>query len=459
MNAPAAALPLLFLGSLFAQSLPRGASAAWDAAFVFDTPDTEVFLKGKNLPMHLTHIPLVQGASDYAARTIASWLSSASSKPLAKVAIDGFTTMNDNLAVGRVGNEYRISVQGPIGWTSLFVARDGLDVVGFYFENPSFPPLMRNVRYQELAPGDFLTSGSPVGSTNNIMAMDFAMPRILENRGLPEEGAFSITNTLLFTLTPASAREVDNLGLFTSRIDGATILRATYVNGGIHSIAVELTGAQLGLAPDTNIDALAAFVVPGPPPPADVPLVAQSTAYIFSTEPGQDAEELMMFASTSPGVMVKLPLHSPDGLPLIGPPPALLPGHAKGVCGEDPEVVSVNRIFGVPTNDPYPVWPRMSFSLWQYKDDMLHDRLHGILSGWTATTGTQAVELWMQTPSGALTYFSLPDLASNSGYYSFDMVAPVVPLGTECKFMVLIRPIPVNWNALPNCSITVGLER
>lgn len=460
MNAPAAALPLLFLGSLFAQApLPvRGASVAWDAAFVFDGPDHEMHLKGKNLPIQLGNLPSIPGVTDYTFRTIESFLHQATNIAVS-IKATAMTSYNDRFPVTFLAssNTYRVSVPDGTGWASLFIARDGLDVVGFYFENPLYPPMMRNVVYHELVTSDFVYSGSQLTSSNQIMAMDFAIPRILENRGQPDPGAYSCVNKFYFAVTAGCAADLNALHYFSQPVDAATVFEALYVNGAVSALDIKYTSGDLHLTSSDSVDALMMFEV-GSPAPNGVgeKLRSGTTCCIFSTDGGP--EELQVLATTQSGLTKVAPLRSPTGQVLIGGANAMVQGHAKGGCTEDPELPTTNRVFGEPTNDSYPVWPRMSFSLWRYKDDMTHDRLHGILSGWTGTTGTQAVELWMQTPSGVQQVGSLPILASNSGYYSFDVLAPNVPVGTECKFMVMTRPIPVNWNILPNCSITVGLE-
>lgn len=464
MNASPAILIPLLLGGLIAQApLPlRGASVAWDAAFVFNKKSTEVQLKGRVLPIQTSVIPAVQGVNDFAERAVRAWLASATSQSVTPLQFDALTTSNDRLPITfwPAFQEFRVSITENTGWAALFVARDGLDVIGYYFENPSFPPLMRNVVYHELVNSDFVYPGSPIDPTDSIMGMDFAIPRIIANRGQPDPTAYTVTNRLYFSLTPASAAKVNSLNYFQV-VDGATIFEVDYVNSAVSAVIVHKTGADFGLSSGSDIDALAMFPVGTPPVGYGTRLQPNSMCYIFSTD-GQASEELMVAARVQDpanpgGVQRVAPLRSPNGFMLLGSGPgALAQGHAKGVCGEDPELVFPNRVYGLPKDDGILVPNRMSLSMWSYEDSD-KPRLHGVLSGWIGAQSPETVELYMQAPGGVFTLIPLPIRSANDGYYSFDIPRPAGSSGSDYQFIVLTRPVSAPGSA-PYISILLDLK-
>jgi hypothetical protein len=348
---------------------------------VFENQPSKLVLKGPQLPAQLSVFapsgPLVP---DYSPGAIAAWLAQHTGREVPDLAFDGMSSGNDALnfryvAGGSGGADtFRVDVAGLQAWAALHIVREvpganvGADVLGYYFQNPSFPQQLQRRIVNEVVRADYQAVGFNPG-TSDIAALDYAMGQINASFGRPDPLVIEVCNRLYFSVTSQCAMELVQNGVFAN-VNGATIFEVRYAGSAIVDVAV---GLQLDPTGQIDVDALAVGTVNILPPAGAAPgdyLEMGSKVFMVSDTVGAFGEELMVYATrdlnsgpepTSSTVMA--PMRSPAGEPLIGSAPgALRPGRVKNLCARDPESHDAARSFGVPAPDQlgYPSGPVLS---------------------------------------------------------------------------------------------------
>lgn len=484
-------VPLLaasLLAQLQVQSPPmRGMMSSFPAGLVFDNQPSKIVRKRAGLPATLDTFAGTggNGVPEFTVDSIMACLrQQANGLPLLDVEIDAMSTGNDLVPIAYMAatNDFRISIGNVVGWATLYLSRTlppgpgyadvGADIVGYYFDNPTFPPPFRLGIYPEILRSDFTPA---VAAPINIAAMDFAMGLIQANRGQRDRGVIETLDRLWFSLTPTSAAQ-PNLAQAVSAagpVDGATLFEASFdhLTGQVTRVSVHATGADLLLPPGTDIDALGMFpVTPTTPPPSGLGLAAGTFCYILSGNNGQLAEELMVVATPydpsapyQPPSNVKAlrPLHTAQGQTLVGVGGALQ-GRIKGICSQDPDFSFGCMTFGTPIFDFLPATPRMGLSLTARDLNPLSTvtdsfTLTGVLSGWGTQKNLAQVLLAIEHPLGTITFKQLPDRSIDQETYTFqlDMNCPWQPGNiNDYKFMIVTTPLPLAsppvWDASIN---------
>jgi hypothetical protein len=363
----------------------RGMMTAQSAGLVFENDLQRVVMKGPGLPARLDRVESVTnpGVPNYSTEAIATYLANLTSV-LVDVEIDAMSTGNDLLPLIFVPETetspptFRVAVPTPgTAWATLSIVRQvpgqnvGSDILGYYFDNPSFPNQLRNTVVQEAVRSDFLPVGfDPAGS--NIAALDYAMGQINASNGRPEANVIECTNRLYFSVTPTCASAIDALNVIPQGVDAATILMATYDAGVV--VGLEWAGRPSGpeFPEYLDIDALGAAVVHSPVTPTVPGAVQVETGLMFlvsfaaSTPLAPHSfEELLVYAApdATAGQDSKLvaPLRWTNGNPMIGT--EQIPGQVKGICSRDPDWNVGARSFGVPFMDSFNSGPVLSLEV------------------------------------------------------------------------------------------------
>lgn len=489
-------LPLLatsLLAQLHVEPLPmRGMMSSFPAGLVFDSAPSKIVRKRPGLPAELDSFEGTGGSGvpEFTVDAIMECLNQqANGLPLFDIEIDAMSTGNDLLPIAYFGgsDDFRITVGNSAGWATLYLSRTlppgngnpdvGADIVGYYFDNPTFPAPFRLGIYTEILRSDFTPA---LAAPANIAAMDFAMGLIEANRGQRDRGVIETLNKLYFSLTPGSAAQpflAQAVGA-TGSVDGATIFEASFdpSSGRVVQVSVQATRADLLLPPGTDVDALGMFWVrPSTPPPAGLGLAASTFCYILSANDGQLGEELMVVATpynpnapTQPPSNVKMlrPLHTAQGQILMGVGGALQ-GRIKGICSQDPDFPFGCMTFGTPIFDFLPATPRMGLSLTARDLDPLSTvadsfTLTGVLSGWGNQKAPGQVLLAIEHPLGTINFKPLLNRAVDQDVYTFqlDMSYPWQSGDiNDYKFMIVTTPLPVTSTSVWDGSINSIFRR
>lgn len=372
---PRSAAVLLFAGLAAAQSTPppmvvqplpaRGMMSGLSAGLIFENRPATLVHKGPRLPAVLNTLAsqLVPDCAEYDLDAVVEHLNVAHDVRLPSLAVDAISTGNDLLPIAHVPGPgaapgyYQVTYGHEVWATLAVVYEEGdehpaADIVGYYFDNRSFPNLLRNTVVHEILATE-LASGTFDPQETKITALDFAMGQILANRGLPDPGILDCVNRLYFSLTRDCAYDVSLLGPPFSMVDGSTIFEVHYnMYGDLENVTWFQPPAPLeaGTA-ELDIDALgvAYVTVPSPAvPPATQIHVGRMLLVSYTATVG--GEELFAIAHDQPTSFTALPLRSPTMQKLAGPG-GLKQGRVKGLCGRDPEAHFGARSFGVPAVD------------------------------------------------------------------------------------------------------------
>lgn len=489
-------LPLL-AGSLAAQlqvqPLPtRGMMPSFPAGLVFDNNLSQIVRKEAGLPAVLSSFAGSGGSGipEYTVDSIMDCLLiQANGLALAPIQIDAMSTGNDLLPIvyNTTVGDFRITAGNAGGWATLYLSRTlppgpgfadvGADIVGYYFENPTFPAPFRLGIYTEILRADFSPA---VAAPTNIAAMDFAMGLIEANGGQRDRGIIESLDSLYFSLTPASAAQ-PNLATVVNAsgpVDGATIFVANFdlQTGKVVRVGVHATGADLLLPPQTDIDALGMCLVPSSlTQPTGLGLRGGSFCYIISANDGQLPEELQAVGTPyNPNNPYQWPsntrlrrgLHDAQGQILIGQG-GVLQGRVKGICSQDPDFPLGCMSFGTPIADTLPATPRMGLSLTARDLNPMSTgsdkfTLTGVLTGWGTQTAAAKVLLAIEHPLGTVQFKELPNRAAGQNAYPFS-----VDLGfswqpgdiNDYKFTVVTTPLPMTPSSIFDGSISSIFRR
>lgn len=455
------------------QPLPaRGMMPAFQAGMTFShAPDT-IVRKLPNLPVQLgTFAPGGPNNPKYDIDDIEAFILSRFEVSV-DLDVDAMSTGNDLLPVvyDPDGHIYRIQSGNSNGWATLYLTRidpngnGGADIFGYYFDNPTFPSGLARRIYHEVIRGDYQTGPLAPPPTANIVAMDVNMGLIHSNQGFLESPVLPDKATLFLSLSTASAHDLEFWGVVTDPdpIDGAAIFAVGYDSfGQVQSFTLHCTGTDLGVPPQTNVDALGVAWVQQPiaaTNPLHQPLSANSRLYILSFDDPLNGEE--MFVSAKPQapagqpVVTKWdPLRTYDGLSLVGPN-GRLAGKVKGVCAQDPDAAAGTHSWGVPgvdlaTLEGIPMPPStMNLSVTavgngpgQTAGDVF--ALHGVLSGGTYT-GASIVGLFFTYPGGSF-FNLLPNNRPAGGQpYSFQTPIAFPWYASFNEYEVILLTTPVS---------------
>lgn len=364
----------------------RGMMTALSAGLVFESDPTTLVMKGPALPAQLSEfVPSDPLVPDYSPKAIATWLSNHYQREVPDLAIDAMSTGNDLLPMrfvagsGGAPDTFRVDVVGSQAWAALNIVREvpganvGADVIGYYFQNPSFPEQLQRCIVNEVVRADYQVAGFDPG-TSNIAAIDYAMGQIVASHGRRDPLVIEVVDRFYFSVTSQCAMELVQAGVFPN-VNGATIFEVQYQNAAIIDVFPKL---QLDPDGQIDVDALGVGTVNMLPPPSAAPgewLEMGSQVFILSDTTAAFGEELMVLATrdlTPPGQQepststVMAPMRSPQGEPLIGSAPgSLLAGKVKGSCSRDPENHDAARSFGVPAPDMvgFPSVPVLSLEI------------------------------------------------------------------------------------------------
>jgi hypothetical protein len=466
----------------------RGISPAFEFGLTFDNDLSVIARKRTNLPAKLETFAGTSGprVPPYLTASIAACIPASVGVTSQMLQIDAMSTANDLLPIVFANNRFQIGVANvSTGWAVLYYsqlappfpgyAETGANIMGYYFDNPSFPQQLRHGIYHEVLRSDFQGLTVPTPTTANIGAMDFAMGLIVTNRGQRDPGIITNLTDLYFSLTNATIQSNPQLrAAFPGHtIDGATIFVARFesTTGTWGTLEVHRSGIQLGLPAGTEIDALAMFRAGAPAsvPAGSTGLEPQSMCYIISAEYGQLEAEVMVAATPDfnpalPDSQLLRPLRRPNGDPIPPPvsgPNGPLPGRVKSLCGQDPESSEGCMSFGEPTHDSLALPTRMGLSLTAYdevvgtstKDDF---KLFGVLSGWGLAPRAEEVVLAIEYPAGNFWFQYLPNRAASEDSYSFE-VSVVRPWSAgdinQYKFLVATMPLPGSSSG-PDISVS-----
>lgn len=472
--------PLLLLTVAAAQSLTfqplpaRGMMTAQSAGIVFGNDLETVVLKGPGLPAALSPLTpsVTAGAPDYSTDAIVAFILSNWGKSLDALEIDAMSTGNDLLplvylpAQAQSPHTFRIAVSTAQAWATLSLVREipgqnvGADILGYYFENPSFPLQLRNTIAHEAVRADYQPAGfDPAGS--DIEALDYAMGQIIASRGAQEAGVIENVQTLYFSVTPSCATKLHGFGIFAQPIDGATIFRVNYhPNGTISTLAVE---TRPNLPFGSDVDALGVAIVHGPVAssiPNAVSIESNTTMFLLSFAPQTPGCEELMVLAKPMGVASPLlaPLRTPGDEPLIGT--VARPGTVTAVCCRDPDWNTGARSFGVPFADPYGSVPVFSLEVGNPDSQQPTDRFEVI--GVVAGAALPGWSVWLAVvESGQTKLSSLGPWPANQGQFSFRtkldygwrdanglIVAPGIGLGCTNHYELTVVCIPPpTWNS------------
>jgi hypothetical protein len=433
--------PLLALASVAAAQtilpLPaRGMMTAQSAGLVFENDLQRVVMKGPGLPARLDRVESVtnRGVPNYSTAAIATYLANLTSV-FVDVEIDAMSTGNDLLPLIFVPGTttsppaFRVAVPTPgTAWATLSIVRQvpgqnvGSDILGYYFDNPSFPYQLRNTVVHEAVRSDFLPVGfDPAGA--NIAALDYAMGQINASNGRPEAAVIECTNRLYFSVTPICASAIDALNVIPQGVDAATILMATYdASGAVYDL--EWVGRPPGSV-DLDIDALGAARVHSPilsTVPGAVQVETGSTMFLLSFTETSGFEELLAYAApdfnpTGLDTMRLAPLRWTNGNPMIGT--EQIPGRVKGICSRDPDWNVGARSFGVPFMDSFNSGPVLSLEVANPDTQMPTDlfKVRGVVGG--AAYPGASVFLAVGHDGGYL-FYPLGMWPGSQGQFSFE---------------------------------------
>jgi hypothetical protein len=445
--------PLLALASIAAaqaiRPLPfRGMMTAQSAGLVFESDLQTVVLKGAGLPARLDRFVDFRspGVPDYSAKAIATYLESLTSVSV-EVEIDAMSTGNDLLPLIFVPGSaqgvspvveptFRVAVPAPgTAWATLSLVRQvpeqtvGADILGYYFDNPSFPPQLRNVVVHEAVRADFLPVGVDPGGSD-IAALDYAMGQINAMNGRTEVGIIECVDRLYFSVTPASAAAIHALNVIPEVVDAATILVASYGSSGAVT-ALSWAGRPPG-PEHLDVDALGAATVTSPVSttvPTAVQVQPGTTMFLLSFAPSPEGtpphgyEELLAYAVPDRDPLAQetdkelAPLRWTNGNRMIGT--EQIPGQVKGICGRDPDWNLGAHTFGVPLVDGVGSVPVLSVEVGNPDTQRLRDvfKVRGVVAG--AAYPGASVFLFVGHNGGYQPY-PLGNWPGNQGLFSFD---------------------------------------
>jgi hypothetical protein len=458
---PTTSIALLFATAATAQviyPLPRrGIMPAYPAGLI-RTIGGEIEKKEAGvLPVSLVPFDRSGPFRHYQVDKIMAWLEDRAQGQVEWLQIDAMSSGNDALPlIHDASGEFWIS-QGNAGWAVLHLAIEGDPtlgdvVIGYYFDNPSFPQQLRNGIYHELL-ADELGGGLPV-------AMDVSMGLLEDNGGQLVATSDPVADRIYFSLTPQSALQLWNdlaLAPLTDVDDqpyspptlpghhtGATIFVAVFNRalGTCSGVHVCEDWESLALPVGADIDALAVGAMqPGLPlGQGQVGLEPGTRQYVFSTDAPVNGEELLAAArlnNQGPGPLTRGPLRGNGGDVIVG---GSVLGKVRATCAEDPEVGNLGgSATGAPENHPATPTPALSMSLAmrllgpRLVDDQFE--VTGVLSGWAGGTPQDSmVWLFMQMVGGPLdghqVQFNLPNRSSNEDVYQFKKKIQLPWLGT-----------------------------
>jgi len=449
-------------------SLPtRGMMPAFPAGVIM-SPGDEILKKRVGLPVQpLVPFDTPDKVADYSVQVIMGRLRQrADPHPLTDIVVDAMSSGNDALPLVWHGgsNSFRIG-QGDVGWAVLYLAMEndpivGDAVMGYYFNNPSFPSELRNGIWYELLPSDFPVPGIP-------SSLDIAMGLLEDNYGEIEVGAQRVVNRVYFSLTQGSAdllyRELDaasallelasggpyTLPQGSARYTGATIFAAMFDNHGvIQDVGVCADWSTLAIGASDDVDALAVAEAQAvvPTPNGCETLQPGRLQYVFSLDTQDANRELLATADVTIGPTV-LRKHSRlrgnNGNDIVGGI-GTLQGRVSAICAQDPEIGGYGaRAFGEPDGNGTPdAQPHLSLSLavrTTTPSTGLTDNLAltGVVSGWAGNQQDSLVCLWME----------VVDADPSHPLYGFrtSYVHPVIRPATADYLVLTPPPFDVPW--------------
>jgi hypothetical protein len=465
----------------------RGMMSSFPAGVIM-SPGGEIQKKAAGLPV--AGVPPTLGSftpSYYAAHPVQAIMAKLANLAIplgvTQIAIDAISSGNDTLPLlYTASGEFWIAQANAPGWAVLYLVMEGDPalaavggnaVMGYYFENPSFPQQLRKGIYYELLPSDFPGASIPSG-------LDVAMGEIDDNRGRLIVNSTPVTDLIYFSLTPASAKLLCNelqaanaLLLHTPSVPntppvpytlpapgyytGATIFVAKFDGTGLCSdVQVCEDWQTLGIAPDSDIDALGV----GPAPSVGAQngfqcLVPNSPQYVFSLN-GEPGKELLVAADVGNApnaVRLQGSLRGNNGDVLLGGG-GTLQGRVRGLCARDPEVGGLG---GSADGEPVIVGDPgtahcLSLSLAAQTTSTAgpNDQfmLTGVVSGWGGWN-PEASLFWLRMEivggplPGYTTYFGPWSRAATDDYQEFQQAFNVPFLDTwgllhvnRCRFSV-----------------------
>jgi hypothetical protein len=463
-HTPLRALPFLVAAATAAgQTSPqyyplptRGIMPADAVGFIL-SGNSDIQKKARTLPVQLTPTAPVDGGAHYSVPKVMAALPQGTPT----LAIDAMSSGNDALPLvyHTATQQFRISQMNNAGsWAVLHLAIDDTSspgsavrtVMGYYFNNPSFPAQLRNGIYHELVPTDF--DGAP----GNIVAMDSAMGMLEDNRGHLDATSDPVKNKIYFSLTPLSASVLwaslpSPLQHVTDPLyqppgntyTGATIFVASFDTlGNCTAVRVCEDYETLGLREDADVDALGVAAAQTLFETNTQPLQPISLQFVFSTAVPVNGEELLVAADLSngtQGVRQTAPLRGNNGDDITGGVGSL-DRPVRAICSRDPENTNHGgSAYGEPEDHETTGTNHMSLSLGLARANSANggDAFHlsGVVSGWgSGTPQNSLVYLGVQIVGGPLDgwtdYVSMGTRPADRDYFTFAQTAEIPWMGT-----------------------------